>query len=85
MTNFELWVKACEEFKTGIYKLTHNPEDGHGVYKTVREYYPLGSYNTAIEFMYHLWWHDKHEIVSESFIELYKIFENREKNEYKAN
>ena len=80
MTNFELWVKACEEFEHHIYKLTHNPEDGHGVYETIKEYYPPGSYNTMRDVCYHLWWHDKHEATTiRSPWELIEIFESRVK------
>lgn len=83
MSNFELWVKACEEFDYKIYKLTDNKEDGHGVYMTIKEYYPPGSYNTMRQVCYHLWWHDNHEIArSDAYTELYQIFCHRLEEEY---
>lgn len=78
--NFELWVKSCEEFRTGIYKLTNNPEDGHGVYQTIREYYHKGEYITTRDVSYHLWWNGEHEAVSTgSATELLRVFEERQK------
>ena len=74
---FRLWVKACEEFHDDIYKLTNNKEDGHGIYETIKEYYPPGQYNTMREVMYHLWWHGKHEIVTKNVVELYWIWQTR--------
>ena len=74
MSNFELWVKACEEFDCEIYKLTDS-KDGHGVYMTIKRYYPPGSYNRVC---YHLWWHGDHEIAtSHTYTELYQIFYKR--------
>ena len=80
---FELWVGACEEFDERIYKLTSNPEDGHGVYETVKEYYPSGQFNTMRDCTYHLWWHYKHETVSRNATELLRVFEGRQEKEKK--
>lgn len=78
MNNFKLWVKACEEFKSGIYKLTNNDEDGHGIYMTINEYFPKGCYNTMRNVAYHLWWNGKHEVVNtQSVVELYRVWELR--------
>ena len=80
---FELWVKACEEYGDKIYKLTDNTEIGHGVYQTIREYYPEGEYNTMRDVCYHLWWNCKHEAVSVggNATELLRVFEERQKKE----
>ena len=80
MSNFELWVKACEEFCYEVYKLTDNKEDGHGVYMTLNDYYPPCSYNRMC---YHLWWHSNYEIArSHTYTELYQIFYKRLEEEY---
>ena len=79
MSQYRLWVRACEEFRTGIYRLTAGEEPGHGVYMTVREYFPPGRYNTMRETAYHLWWHGKHEAVDiHSHAELMQAFFRRE-------
>lgn len=82
MTNFELWVKACEEFDDQIYKLTKNQEDGHGVYQTIKEYFPPKSYNTMRCVTYHLWWHGKHEMVGSDYYSIINLFEQRGKDGY---
>lgn len=73
---FHLWVKACEESGTGIYRLTGTT--GHGVYETKREY--MVGNTTMYEVRFHLWWHGHHELVSRDYAGLVQIFEMREKN-----
>ena len=73
-TNFELWVKGCQENNTKIYEL----EECNNIfyYKTWREFlYKNNFYN--IDVYFHVWNKntDKHIYCGCNYIDGYKIYE----------
>ena len=70
MSNFDLWIKACQEFGTCIYKL------GDGFYKTwcVR---CNGRDYEIIDIMYHVWDGDRRIYCGRDYITGVRVYEMR--------
>jgi len=54
MTNFELWVKSCEEFEVQIWSLCSSSYPETGLYKTTQQY-TAANRDYYTEPVYHIW------------------------------
>lgn len=70
MSNFDLWIKACQEFGTCIYKL------GDGFYATWRVRCNGRDYE-SVDIMYHVWDEDKRIYCGRDYIAGVRAYEMR--------
>lgn len=72
MTNFQMWVNACEEFKTIIYCL--EGEGDTALYKTTKEHIINNArfYDTPV---FHVWIHGKKVLTTMDYIEAVRKWE----------
>ena len=68
MSNFDLWIKACQEFGTCIYKL------GDGFYKTWRERRCNERDYESVDIMYHVWDGDRRIYCGRDYITGVRVY-----------
>lgn len=80
MSNYQLWLKACEENKSLLYNLESFDTEESGLFKVTSEFMVKGHtyYDTAI---FILWYEGKQLLVTPDYQLAYRKYEEVKKNE----
>ena len=74
MTNFEIWVKGCEEYGLQIWPLCYSSHPETGLYKTIKPYMEKNrEYFTQP--VYHIWINGASHNTTMSLDEAFRMWE----------
>lgn len=78
-TQFELWVRGCEDNKTAIFRLEHNGAEETGMYQTVKTHMHEG-FEYRETPVYFVWIRGKNTLATTNYIEAVQTWEREKRN-----